>query len=76
MTPVFFKCIRSGNLVSFTLQGDIDGMRKHEGYKEVLDVEAPKTIQAVSVSTPDKEVLTLKSGRSMKSTKVPSFLQE
>ena len=40
MKPVVFKCKRSGNYVSFTLEGDIAGMRKHEGYEEVIDAPA------------------------------------
>ncbi len=35
MKPTVFKCIRSGNFVSFTLEGDIAGMRNHEGYIEM-----------------------------------------
>lgn len=30
-----FKCKRSGNYVTFTLEGDIAGMRNHEGYIEM-----------------------------------------
>jgi hypothetical protein len=43
MKPVVFKCKRSGNYVSFTLEGDIAGMRKHEGYEEVIDAPVPDT---------------------------------
>ncbi len=41
MNRVFFRCKRSGNVVSFTLQGDIDGMRNHEGYVELRDDQSP-----------------------------------
>jgi hypothetical protein len=34
---VTFRCKRSGNTVSFNLDHDIQGMRKHEGYEEVKD---------------------------------------
>lgn len=34
---VTFRCKRSGNLVSFTNENDIEGLRKHEGYEEVKD---------------------------------------
>lgn len=34
---VTFRCKRSGNLVSFTAPEDIDGLRKHEGYEEVIE---------------------------------------
>ncbi len=30
-----FKCKRSGNYVTFNLEGDIAGMRNHEGYIEM-----------------------------------------
>ena len=37
MNAVQFRCVRSGNTVSFTNENDIAGMRKHEGYVEVTD---------------------------------------
>lgn len=33
--PIYFRCKRSGNLVSFINEGDIQGLRAHEGYEEV-----------------------------------------
>jgi len=65
-----FKCIRSGNFVSFTNENDIIGMRKHEGYIEVKDVETPKTIETESQKTPVEKVL------KRRKQEVPSFLQE
>lgn len=35
-----FRCVQSGNTVTFTLQHDIDSMRGHAGYIRVDD-EAP-----------------------------------
>lgn len=35
-----FKCLSSGNLVTFTSQVDIDSMKGHSGY-ERIDVEEP-----------------------------------
>ncbi len=32
---VYFKCLRSGTIVSFTNENDIAGLRTHEGYEEV-----------------------------------------
>jgi hypothetical protein len=32
-----FKCLQSGNTVTFTLQHDIDSMRGHQGYVLVDD---------------------------------------
>lgn len=75
MTKVTFKCKRSGNLVSFTNENDIEGLRKHEGYVEIVDVEASKTIQAEPTKAPSKEVLTLKRGRKPMG-EIPAFLQE
>lgn len=34
---VTFRCLRSGNTVSFTDEGDIAGLRTHEGYEEILN---------------------------------------
>jgi hypothetical protein len=65
MTPVKFQCKRSGNFISFTNENDIAGLRKHEGYKEVVDEIEDEEVQA-----PTKEVL--KRGRP---AKVPAFLQ-
>ena len=30
-----FRCLQSGNTVSFTLQHDIDSMKGHQGYVRV-----------------------------------------
>ena len=65
-----FKCKRSGNFVSFSNVNDVEGLRKHEGYVEVTDVEAPKAIETKSPKTTTKEVLKLKKNA------VPAFLQE
>lgn len=70
MVTVKFQCIRSGNFVSFTNENDIAGLRKHEGYKEVLNVEAPKTLEIESEKATIEKVL--KRGRP---AKVPSFLE-
>ena len=51
-----FRCKRSGNTVSFVNEGDIEGLRKHEGYTEVKDAETTETIQNEPQSPP-KEVL-------------------
>lgn len=52
MKSITFRCKRSGNLVSFSLEGDIAGLRKHEGYEELKD-----EIQEVQVKAPTQEVL-------------------
>ena len=35
-----FKCLQSGNLVTFTSQVDIDSMKGHDGYVRI-DIEEP-----------------------------------
>lgn len=35
-----YKCLSSGNLVTFTAQVDIDSMKGHSGYERV-DIEEP-----------------------------------
>lgn len=34
-----FRCLQSGNTVSFTLQHDIDSMRGHQGYVRINEPE-------------------------------------
>lgn len=48
---VFFRCKRSGNLVSFTNENDIAGLRKHEGYEEVTNA-----VQEAQTPSPSEEV--------------------
>lgn len=43
--------------MSFINDGDIEGLRKHEGYTEVKDAQATETVQVESSETPTKEVL-------------------
>ncbi len=52
-----FRCKRSGNTVSFVNEGDIEGLRKHEGYTEVTDAETTETIKTESSEAPAKEML-------------------
>lgn len=47
-----FRCKRSGNTVSFTLPQDIEGLRKHEGYEEVIETEP--VIESAEVIEPEK----------------------
>ncbi len=39
-----FRCLQSGNTVTFTLQHDIDSMKGHPGYVQV-DEPAPEQAQ-------------------------------
>ena len=65
-----FRCKRSGNTVTFHLEGDIAGLLKHEGYEEVKDAEATKAVQTESPEAPSKEVLKIR----RKSAPIPEFL--
>jgi hypothetical protein len=46
-----FRCLQSGNTVTFTLQHDIDSMRGHSGYVRV-DEAQPDTQNEQRVDTP------------------------
>jgi len=58
-----FKCTRSGNVVSFTNQDDIAGLRKHEGYIEVKEI-ASEHVKIKTVGT--QEPIIQKRGRPSK----------
>ena len=55
-----FRCKRSGNTVTFSNENDIEGMRKHEGYDEVIEVPAflrpadPVTFEAPEIIEPKR----------------------
>ena len=74
MNRVTFRCKRSGNTVSFVNEGDIEGLRKHEGYEEVKDVETTKTVETEPNQASTQEVLKPKRGRPARQ-ELPSFLQ-
>jgi hypothetical protein len=44
-----FRCLQSGNTVTFTYQHDIDSMRGHQGYVRVDEPEV--TIESVESET-------------------------
>jgi len=44
-----FRCLQSGNTVTFTYQHDIDSMRGHQGYVRVEEPEV--TIESVESET-------------------------
>jgi hypothetical protein len=47
-----FRCLQSGNTVSFTLQHDIDSMKGHQGYVRVDEQEKePDAYDANAVRT-------------------------
>ena len=41
---VTFKCLTSGQTVTFIHQVDIDSMKGHSGYEEVKEQETPKEV--------------------------------
>ena len=47
-----FRCLQSGNTVTFTLQHDIDSMRGHSGYVRVDEDEPAKEFDTQRVDTP------------------------
>lgn len=61
-----FRCIRSGNLVSFSNEDDIKHMRAHEGYEEVKNEDAKEAKQEVPVQIPNAEKVLKKRGRQQK----------
>lgn len=71
MNKTTFRCIRSGNTVSFTNSDDIEGLRKHEGYVEVKDAQADKAVEVRPQEAPVKKMLKIKPKGEM-----PAFLQE
>ena len=51
-----FKCLQSGNKVSFTYQHDIDSMKRHEGYVRIDEVETPEKPLISSETKPVKKM--------------------
>jgi len=47
-----FRCLQSGNTVSFTLQHDIDSMKGHQGYVRIDEQEVPDIPDEVRTDTP------------------------
>jgi hypothetical protein len=42
---VTFKCLTSGQTVTFEAQVDIDSMKGHEGYVQVEEVQEPVVVK-------------------------------
>jgi hypothetical protein len=56
-----FRCLQSGNTVTFTLQHDIDSMRGHQGYVRIDDEAQKEAFDAVPmpsgmVMTPPEQI--------------------
>jgi len=70
MNKVTFRCVRSGNTVSFSNENDIAAMRIHQSYVEVKDAQTAETVQVQANKTPSKEVLKIK-----RRAEMPAFLE-
>ena len=51
-----FKCLQSGNTVSFTYQHDIDSMKGHAGYVRIDEVETSEKPLTSSETKPVKKM--------------------
>jgi hypothetical protein len=49
-----FRCLQSGNTVTFTYQHDIDSMRGHAGYVRVEDEKPP--VETTAQPEPVKKI--------------------
>jgi len=59
-----FRCIQTGNTITFTLQHDIDTMRGHAGYVRVDEKPAEPEVKPLPMNPPPPK----KMGRPRKST--------
>ena len=54
---VTFRCLQSGNKVSFTNETDIESMRKEPHYEEVKDEKTDATAHEKNAETVKTEIL-------------------
>jgi len=47
-----YKCLQSGNTVSFTYQHDIDTMKGHQGYVRIDEVQQETSEKLLILSQP------------------------
>jgi len=47
-----FRCLASGNTVTFTLQHDIDSMRGHSGYVRVDEEQIQESVKELPLTAP------------------------
>ena len=47
-----FRCLQSGNTVTFTYQHDIDSMKGHEGYVRVDEIEEETSAKQIVLQPP------------------------
>lgn len=68
MTPVKFRCKRSGNTITMRSDIEIAELRKHEGYEEVM--EEPVAL------VPEKQVTRERKQREPRKVEFPDFMRE
>ena len=51
-----YRCLASGNTVTFTLQHDIDTMRGHAGYVRVDEVQVQEQVKELPLTAPEKRM--------------------
>ena len=51
-----YKCLQSGNTVSFTYQHDIDTMKGHQGYVRIDEVKTSEKPLILSQPKPIKKI--------------------
>ena len=61
-----YKCLQSGNTVSFTYQHDIDTMKGHQGYVRIDEVQQETSEKPLILSQPKPK----KMGRPRKTANV------
>ena len=61
-----FRCLQSGNTVSFTLQHDIDSMKGHQGYVRIDEQEEVTIKCEVRTDTPFMPPVVRRMGRPKK----------
>lgn len=47
-----YRCLQSGNFVTFTYQHDIDSMKGHQGYVRIDEVETEEAIKPLILKQP------------------------
>ena len=47
-----YRCLQSGNFVTFTYQHDIDSMKGHQGYVRIDEVETEEAVKPLILKQP------------------------
>ena len=47
-----YRCLQSGNFVTFTFQHDIDSMKGHQGYVRIDEVETEESVKPLILKQP------------------------